>query len=58
MTPIAKRLIIGTSIVVGLIAWDAWQHRRRIVRFARFMVAYDAPTVPEPVSFDPSKGDL
>lgn len=60
VNPMAARIIVLGSVIVGLIAWDAWRYRRGLVRFARFPAAYAAPpaTEPAPLAHDPIRGDL
>lgn len=57
---LVPRIVVATSIIVGLIAFDAWRHRRTLVRFASFARAYEAPDASDPYPPRPlaSLGDL
>ena len=62
MDGIVRRLVIVTSIAVGMIAYDAWRYRRNLARFARFVAVYDRPAVAVddayPARHAPERGDL
>lgn len=39
----AERVIIVASIVAGIAAYDVWQYRRQIKRFASFVGLWERP---------------